>query len=116
MKTSLTALPLVLALILAGCRREDVRPITVSLPELTAADTNRVVEALLKYKGVRDFRSSITFDLTRRTVTMNYDSMQIAKTNIRRAIEAAGVKIEEPGPAIPPPQSANGSQPASARH
>lgn len=93
MKKLVTLSALVLVACLAGCRLEDVRTVTVSLPKLTAADTNTVVKALARYAGVK--RETIAFDLEKRTVTMAYDSMQIAKTNIRRAIESAGVPFAE---------------------
>ncbi len=88
---------LILAAILiafTGCRREDIRTLTVSLPGLKASETNKVVAALAPYGGVR--ASSFRWDLTQGALTLDYDSMQIAGTNIRMAIEAAGVKVVYP--------------------
>lgn len=81
-------------LVCAGCRREDVRQFTVSMPELTAADKAKVVEALAPYGGVR--KDSYVWDFDKKTLTLKYDSMQIAQTNIRMAIEEKGVKVVYP--------------------
>ena len=80
--------------ILSGCRREDVREMTVSLPALTEADKAKVVEALQKYGGIQ--KDSYVWDLNAKTLTLKYDSMQIAQTNIRMAIEEKGVKVVYP--------------------
>lgn len=77
-----------------GCRREDIRTLTVSLPGLKAAETNKVAAALAPYGGVR--KDSFRWDLAQGALTLDYDSMQIAGTNIRMAIEAAGVKVIYP--------------------
>ena len=80
--------------ILCGCRREDVREMTVSMPSLTEADKAKVVEALAKYNGVD--KSSYTWDMNAKTLTLRYDSMQIAQANIRYAIDEKGVKVAFP--------------------
>ena len=88
-------LPLTLSLLLAcGCRREDVREMTVSLPGLTEADKAKVVEALAKYNGVE--KDSYKWDMNAKTLTLRYDSMQIAQANIRYAIDEKGVKVAFP--------------------
>ena len=80
--------------ILSGCRREDVREMTVSLPGLTEANKAKVVEALQKYGGIR--KDSYVWDMTAKTLTLKYDSMQIAQANIRYAIDEKGVKVAFP--------------------
>ena len=75
-----------------GCRRSDVREFTVELPGLTAANKAQVVEALAKYNGVQ--KDSYQWDFAKKTLTLRYDSMQIAKENIRQAIEAKSLKVE----------------------
>jgi len=87
--TTLTALTL-----FCGCRREDIREYTFSIPGLTEANKAQVVEALAKYNGVK--KDSYSWDFAKKTLTLKYDSMQIARTNIRMAIEANGVKVEFP--------------------
>lgn len=77
-----------------GCRREDVREYTFSIPGLTEANKAQVVAALAKYNGVK--KDSYSWDFAKKTLTLKYDSMQIARTNIRMAIEAKGVKVDFP--------------------
>ena len=76
----------------AGCRREDVREFTLVIPDLCATNQAPIVEALSKYNGVR--KDSYRWDLEAKTFTLSYDSMQIAKENIRQAIEAKNIKIK----------------------
>ena len=88
-------IPLSLTLLLfCGCRREDVREMTVSMPSLTEADRPKVVEALAKYNGVR--KDSYVWDMKAKTLTLKYDSMQIAQAKIRYAIDEKGVKVAFP--------------------
>ena len=79
---------------LSGCRREDIREMTVSIPSLTEADKAKVVEALAKYNGVE--KDSYKWDMNAKTLTLRYDSMQIAQANIRYAIDEKGVKVAFP--------------------
>ncbi len=87
-------LALVLAAGLCACRRTDVREMTVELPGLNATNQAVVVEALAKYNGVD--KSSYRWDLEKKTLTLKYDSMQIAQANIRYAIDERGVKVAFP--------------------
>ena len=89
---ALTALTALAAL--AGCRREDIREMTVSMPGLTEADKAKIVEALAKYNGVE--KDSYKWDMNAKTLTLRYDSMQIAQANIRYAIDEKGVKVAFP--------------------
>ena len=85
---------LVLLALFSGCRREDIREMTVSMPSLTEADRAKVVEALAKYNGIR--KDSYVWDMNAKTLTLRYDSMQIAQANIRYAIDEKGVKVAFP--------------------
>ena len=85
---------LVLLALFSGCRREDVREMTVSMPGLQEADKAKVVEALAKYNGVQ--KDSYKWDMNAKTLTLRYDSMQIAQANIRYAIDEKGVKVAFP--------------------
>jgi len=76
----------------AGCRRTDVREYTVSIPTLTEANRAKVVEALAKYGGID--KGSYRFDFAKKTFSLKYDSMQIAKTNIRMAIQEKGLEVK----------------------
>ena len=80
--------------VLGGCRREDVREMTVLMPELKEADRAKVAESLAKYQGVR--KDSYVWDMAAKTRTLRYDSMKIAQANIRYAIDEAGVKVSFP--------------------
>jgi len=89
-KITLMAMATALALF-SGCRREDVRDFTVTIPDLTEANKAQVVEALAKYNGIR--KDSYVWDMGAKTLTLRYDSMQIAKENIRQAIEEKKLKV-----------------------
>ena len=91
-KTSL--LVLVVSLALAGCRRSDVREMTVLMPELDESAKPTVVQALAKSSGIE--KDSYKWDFEKKTLTLRYDSMVTAQTNIRMAIAAKGVKVEFP--------------------
>lgn len=91
MKIKLMLSAAILAVIL-GCRREDVRDYTIEIPELTDANKAQVVEALAKYAGIK--KDSFKWDMAAKTLTLKYDSMAIAKTNIRMAIEEKGLKVK----------------------
>ena len=80
--------------LVCGCRREDVREMTVSMPTLTEGDKAKVIEALQKYNGIR--KDSYVWDMNAKTLTLRYDSMQIAQANIRYAIDEKGVKVQFP--------------------
>ena len=97
----LTALAFAAAL--SGCRREDVREFTVEIPGLMQENKQKVVDAFTLrkpgqpphvYDGIRP--DTFVFDFDKKTLTMKYDSMKIAKTNIRMLIEAAGVEVHFP--------------------
>ena len=80
--------------LLSGCRREDVREMTVSMPGLTEANRAQIVEALAKYNGIQ--KDSYVWDMGAKTLTLRYDSMQIAQANIRYAIDEKGIKVAFP--------------------
>jgi len=77
------ALGLALALS-AGCRREDVREFAEPFPELTDAQLGKVKAALGRYDGVQ----TGTILLKNGILSLKYDSMQLAKENIRRDVAA----------------------------
>ena len=94
MKPSCLLLLTLSVLLLPGCRRTDVREMTVSMPELVEADKAKVVAALAKYAGVE--KNSFKWDMSAKTLTLRYDSMQIAQANIRYAIDEKDVKVAFP--------------------
>ncbi len=83
-----------LLLLSAGCRREDIRTMTVVMPQLQASDCATVEAALAKYRGVK--ASSYHWDLDKKTLTLSYDSMKVAQSNIRYAIDEKGIPVEFP--------------------
>lgn len=100
MKKSFLLIAIASLAALSGCRREDIREFTVQLPSLTEADKQKVVEAFTirsqgrpprVYEGI--FTDSFKFDFEKKTLTMKYDSMKIAQTNIRMLIEGKGVEV-----------------------
>jgi len=67
---------------------------TVTMPGLTEANKATVVDALKKYNGID--KNSYAWDMNAKTLTLRYDSMQIAQANIRYAINEKGVKADFP--------------------
>ena len=82
---------LILSAALLGCRREDIRSFTVSIPGLTEQNKTTVTAALSKYNGID--KTSYQWDMNAKTLTLKYDSMQIAQTNIRMAIADKGIEV-----------------------
>jgi hypothetical protein len=89
-----TAFFIALLVAFAGCRREDIREMTVVMPGLDESARSAVVQALSKYQGVQ--KDSYVWDMGKKTLTLRYDSMAIAQTNIRMAIAEKGVEVEFP--------------------
>jgi copper chaperone CopZ len=79
---------LLAALALTGCRRTDVREFSISIPELKENNVTKIVNSISVYSGV--IKDSIKVDVANRTITLKYDSMQIAKKNIEMSIAEAG--------------------------
>lgn len=92
--TRLAAFAILPLVLLAGCRREDIRTFTVEIPGLTEANKPKVAEALAKYAGID--KSSYQWDFEKKTLTLSYDSMQLAETNVRHAIAAKGISVTYP--------------------
>ena len=80
--------------ILSGCRREDIREMTVTMPELKESDRAIVEDALKGYRGVD--KRSYQWDMEKKTLWLKYDSMKIAQSNIRYAIDEKGIKVKFP--------------------
>ena len=91
-KISIIALVAIVSL--TGCRREDWREVTISSPGLAQTNSPAVAAALSRYEGV-DI-SSLKFDFEKKEIFLRYDSMKVAQTNLRMAIEAKGVEVSYP--------------------
>lgn len=92
-------------LMLAGCRRADIREITVEIPGLSAVAEKsneeetaqkKILDALLTYEGVKTNKIEWSRSGNVPTLTLQFDSMQIAETNIRKAIEETGYAVSYP--------------------
>lgn len=68
---------------LAGCRREDVRSFEEFYPQLTDVKMKALTKKLARYEGIK----KDTVKLERGMLKMEYDSLQLAKENIRREVE-----------------------------
>lgn len=93
MKSTLKFLSLVflIAAAISGCRREDFREMTIVIPALSEINQQQIVKALAKYQGVD--HASYKWDFTGRKLTLRYDSMKIAQSNIRYAINETGIRV-----------------------
>lgn len=69
---------------LSGCRREDVRDFAEPFPEPPTRRLGKVKAALGRYDGVQ----TGTIALKNGILSLKYDSMQLAKENIRRDVAA----------------------------
>lgn len=90
----LAVLAMLSFLLLAGCRREDIREMTVAMPGLMERHRSEIEKTLARYEGVD--LGSFVWDFRRKTLTLKYDSMKIAQSNIRYAIDEKGIKVEFP--------------------
>lgn len=86
MKKTILLLSLIaIASFTEGCRREDFREHVFEVPGMTQENINSIKERLFVYDGV-DMKS-LDFNLEKKTLKVRFDSMRIAQTNIRAAIE-----------------------------
>ena len=83
-----------LLFLFSGCRREDVREMTVAMPKVAEKDKAVVESALAKYGGID--KGSYKWDFAAKTLTLRYDSMQVAQANIRYAIAEKGIEVSFP--------------------
>lgn len=98
MRRGMWMLPTVaVALALAGasCRRTDVRTAVIRVPQMrTQAGVERVTEAIKQARYAVQV-DSIKVDLESRTVTLKYDSMDLAIKNIEFLVAEAGFDANE---------------------
>ncbi len=83
-----------LFVLLNGCRREDFREHTFEIPGMTSENIDTIKNAIYVYGGV--VKDSLEFNLDNKTLKVRFDSMKIAQTNIRMAIEEKGIKVTYP--------------------
>lgn len=84
-----------LALACASCRRTDVRTVVIRVPQMRSQGcVERVTDALKQARyGVK--LDTLQVDLTNRTVTVQYDSMQLSIKNIEFLVAGAGFDANE---------------------
>lgn len=80
----------------AGCRRQDIREFSIEIPSLTAGNQSAVAAVVEGMEGVE--KGSLVWDLAARKLTLRYDSMVIARENVRQAIAAKGFQVVFPPP------------------
>ena len=99
-----------LAFLTVSCRTRDERTILVLVPEMkNAACSNIVAGAVTRCPGVN--AATLRVDMTRRTVTVSYDSLMTALKNIEFAIAEAGFQANE----VPAKKEAAAALPAECR-
>jgi len=79
---------------IAGCRRHDYRTITIDVPGMKNQKcveivTQAIVNELMRCMAFEPDKK-IEVDMTRRTVTVTYDSLKLSVKNIEFAIAKAG--------------------------
>ncbi len=89
---------------LAGCRRTDLREITIDIPSLKelAADKaayakaqEKIASAIGKYEGVK--KDSIAWsEADPAKLTVRFDSLLVAAMNLLKAIDEAGYQVVYP--------------------
>lgn len=91
MDVKISIFVLLIALVaLGGCRREDIKEFTQKIPNLDQEKVSAVVKTLSEQTGV--LVDKLKWNVAEELVTIKYDSMSLAKENIRQAIEG---KIHE---------------------
>lgn len=72
---------------LAGCFRQDVRTIVVSVPQINSADCAKVIQdALGRIEGI----VAVQPDLAAKTMAVTYDGRKLAIKNIEFLIAGVG--------------------------
>lgn len=86
----------IIAALFEGCRREDFREHIFEIPGMTKANTNIIKKAVSVYKDSGVDMNSLEFDLAKKTLRVRFNSMSIAQTNIRMAIDSKGITVKYP--------------------
>jgi copper chaperone CopZ len=101
---------IVLVVMVCGCRHQDKRVATLSIPEMkNQACAAICVNALATRPGVD--AKTIQVDYATRSITLRYDSMQLAMKNLEFAVSDAGFSAN----GIPANQAAAAKLPADCR-
>jgi len=116
MKNIFITISLLLTLVVAGCRTQDIRTVEIEVPGMQCElCVERVRRALAQHatEGVKADKTE--FDLAARRVRVTYDSMVIASKNIEFSIAAAGYEVNTTPYPIPADPTAAAALPATCR-
>lgn len=92
----------------AGCRKQDMRTVTVKVPGLKNQECARIIQdAFIRYPGIK----TVQPDVAAREVRVTYNSMVIAIKNIEFIIAQAGFDAND----IPANTNAAAALPPDAR-
>lgn len=86
--------------LIVGCRREDIRSCDIEIAGMTMENViqmKKATAALERYQGV--IRDSYDWHMAENgnlVLTLKYDSMQIAQTNLRMTIAETGARVVFP--------------------
>ena len=91
MKTILkNSLPLIVALLLAGCFRNDIRTVTYPIEQLrTPQGAQLLANALRGLNGIKEFRP----DVENKTLTIIFNGRELYLKNIEYAIVKGGFDL-----------------------
>ncbi len=71
----------------AGCRKQDLRTVTIQVPALKNQECARIIQdAFIRHPGIK----TVQPDVAARTVRVTYNSMVIARKNLEFIIANAG--------------------------
>ncbi len=92
----------------SGCRKQDMRTVTIQVPGLKDQECARIVQdAFIRYPGIK----TVQPDIAARTVRVTYNSMVIARKNLEFIIANAGFDAND----IPANTNAAANLPAAVR-
>lgn len=76
----------------SGCRKQDVRTVTINTPGMKDNECARIIQdAFMRYPGIKTAHP----DVEKRQVKVSYNSMVIAIKNIEFIIANAGFQANE---------------------
>ena len=101
---------LLMAVLAAGCRKQDIRLARITVPQMSGQGcVERVVGIARRIPGVQADRISV--DRERRELTVPYDSLKLSLKNIEYALAEAGFQAND----IPADEAARATLPETCR-
>jgi copper chaperone CopZ len=113
MRRATWMLAMVVGVVLVGasCRKTDVRTAVIRVPQMRTQDGAKLVTEAIKQARYGVQVDSIKADVVSRTVTLKYDSMELAIKNIEFLVADAGFDANE----VPRNTAAAAKLPAECR-